>query len=278
MDKRARILVVEDIENARETWIDTLTRERFWAEGAANLKEALDALDRSTFDVVLVDIMLNGPNDASNRDGIEVLRRIKSSGEPTRAFVLSGADNDMPLVRNAILDFDAKDFLFKRDVTAKTEKALIAKLRAAARAAAKPMNWRGTVSGLVGEMDEATFVHRLQRGMQFTGGFDVLRKAIMDATSEVMPLLQPAHRSAAQFRGPNGEIFVGTYWSKGQGCAVEIVIYGRGSDHGEIRKEHGVGDDNCLYGRSKAGLSILIARTEAPRSSFEPSPTSPSKG
>jgi len=102
---RPRVLVVEDSRSVRIALLDALTAAGFEAIGLGDATEALDALARRRFDVVLADYQLPGMS------GLELLAALR------------GTDADFPLILYSALMTpelarQAKDF----GVTAVLEK------------------------------------------------------------------------------------------------------------------------------------------------------------
>lgn len=79
---KGRILVVEDSAALRETLSDILTGNGYVVEMAEDGLAALDQLERSPFDVVILDLAM------PRLDGIEMLRRIR---DPHPAMVICSA-------------------------------------------------------------------------------------------------------------------------------------------------------------------------------------------
>ena len=71
----ANILVVDDEENAREGLSKILTKEGYSVETAANGKEAIDSIKRTSYDLVITDMRM------PLMDGFEVLRELKKLDE-----------------------------------------------------------------------------------------------------------------------------------------------------------------------------------------------------
>jgi two-component system copper resistance phosphate regulon response regulator CusR len=100
-----RVLLVEDEEKTRDSIVEGLRLEGWTVTGAASAESALALLERETFDVAVLDWML------PDRDGIEVLRFIRSRGHPTPVLMLTARStlND----RVVGLDSGADDYLAK---------------------------------------------------------------------------------------------------------------------------------------------------------------------
>lgn len=101
------ILAVDDLKENRELVARSLSRMGHFVITAANGEEALDALEQSDVDVVLLDLLMPG------MDGHEVLRRIKEHPQwrATPVIVISG-NQDMDGIIECI-GAGADDYLFK---------------------------------------------------------------------------------------------------------------------------------------------------------------------
>ncbi|GFK94075.1 Transcriptional regulatory protein ZraR [Fundidesulfovibrio magnetotacticus] len=80
----ARILVVDDERDYNETIVKRLARRGFLPQSAFSGQQALEALGRDPFDVVLLDILMPG------MDGIETLREIKKRFPGPEVILLTG--------------------------------------------------------------------------------------------------------------------------------------------------------------------------------------------
>ncbi|HEY72452.1 MAG: hypothetical protein DRJ03_08800 [Chloroflexi bacterium] len=120
MDGRHHILVVED----EKDWREDIFRENLEGAGyrvttSSSYDEAIAALTRLAFDLVVIDVNLTGQR--GNQDGIRVLEQIAYRGHRAKAIVVSGSKNRAMAAENvkrfqpvAFLDkskFDVTEFL-----------------------------------------------------------------------------------------------------------------------------------------------------------------------
>jgi len=99
------ILVVEDERKTRESLVEGLRLETWHVQAATTGGEAIAALDRESFDLVVLDWML------PDRDGLDVLRHLRARGLPTPVLMLTARGE----LRDRILGFEsgADDYLPK---------------------------------------------------------------------------------------------------------------------------------------------------------------------
>ncbi len=79
-----RILIVDDEKDIREVLRDFFEIEGFEVSEAADGSEALELVRDDSFDVVLTDLLMPGP------DGLEVLEGIRKTHPDTAVLVLTG--------------------------------------------------------------------------------------------------------------------------------------------------------------------------------------------
>lgn len=103
--KRARILVVDDELIMRESLSGWLLRDGHEVETAANGEEALDKIKEVRFDILLVDIKMEGIS------GLDVLKRVKDD-DPDVAIVMITAFGSISTAIEAIKN-GAFDYLLK---------------------------------------------------------------------------------------------------------------------------------------------------------------------
>ena len=113
----ASILVVDDEHDLLATYQRLFGREGFRVVTASSRADALGALGREAFALVIADLRL------SDGDGLDVVRRALATPAPTPAIVVTGFAS--AAVRAAALGAGAADFFAKPFVAA----ALAARVR-----------------------------------------------------------------------------------------------------------------------------------------------------
>lgn len=105
MDAKASILVVDDEEVVRRGYARILGEMDCDAQGAADGEQALRAMERRAFDVVLLDIRMPGAQ------GLEVLKAIKRRWPASEVVIITG----YPTLESAreALQLGACDYLAK---------------------------------------------------------------------------------------------------------------------------------------------------------------------
>ncbi len=100
-----RILFAEDEPALRKVTVKRLKAEGFGVDGCRDGREALDYLDSTDYDVVILDIMMPGI------DGLTVLRTLRSRGNTAPVMLLTARDAVADRVGG--LDAGADDYLTK---------------------------------------------------------------------------------------------------------------------------------------------------------------------
>ncbi len=100
-----RVLLVEDDRMIAKGLETALRQEGYAVDAMGDGRSAAEALRTSRFDLVLLDLGL------PQRDGIEVLRELRSRGDSTPVIIVTARDD----VRNRIegLDAGADDYIIK---------------------------------------------------------------------------------------------------------------------------------------------------------------------
>lgn len=116
-----RILVVDDERALRSSLKRALEMEGYMVFLACDGQEALDRLEKETFDAIVLDVSMPGV------DGLQVARRLRATGDRTPILMLTARDAVDDRVDG--LDAGADDYLVKPFVL----KELHARLRALLR-------------------------------------------------------------------------------------------------------------------------------------------------
>jgi CheY-like chemotaxis protein len=84
---KPRILVVDDEPQIRRMVRESLTRAGFDVSEASDGKEAIDTLRKSSFDVVVADILM------PEKDGLEVIMYLQRESPMTKCVAISAPSN-----------------------------------------------------------------------------------------------------------------------------------------------------------------------------------------
>lgn len=112
-EDRPKVLVVDDISDWRKTLLGLLTDEGYEVTTAASAAEAMQRVEKMTFDLALVDIRLDD-SEEGNTDGLDLIKAIKKSRRAAKIAALTGYA-DLPMVIAAIEEAGADDFIEKSD-------------------------------------------------------------------------------------------------------------------------------------------------------------------
>ncbi len=81
-----KILIAEDDRELRQLFSHVLCRHGYTVVGVSNGQEALDAMDKDFFDMILSDIMM------PVMDGYELVRQLRSVGNTTPVLMITAKD------------------------------------------------------------------------------------------------------------------------------------------------------------------------------------------
>ncbi len=100
-----RLLVAEDQKDLNDIITKTLTRNHYTVDSCFDGEEALDYLDMTEYDSVILDIMM------PKKNGLEVLKTLRASGNSVPVLLLTARDSISDRVTG--LDAGADDYLIK---------------------------------------------------------------------------------------------------------------------------------------------------------------------
>jgi putative two-component system response regulator len=121
--RRSSVLIVEDEEAPRQLLSRVLEREGYVVEVADDGREALQAIEKTQPDVIILDVVLPG------LDGFEVCRRVRTDARSRLTPIIMVTDFDADAERIQGLSAGADDFLGKPFVIPE----LLARVRSLAR-------------------------------------------------------------------------------------------------------------------------------------------------
>lgn len=81
-----KILIAEDDRELRQLFSHVLTKNGYTVKGVSNGQEALDALDRDYFDLIISDIMM------PVMDGYALVRQLRDTGSVTPVLMITAKD------------------------------------------------------------------------------------------------------------------------------------------------------------------------------------------
>lgn len=81
-----KILIAEDDKELRQLFSHILTKNGYLIKGVSNGKEALDALDKEYYDLIISDIMM------PIMDGYELVRLLRNTGNNTPVMMITAKD------------------------------------------------------------------------------------------------------------------------------------------------------------------------------------------
>jgi DNA-binding NtrC family response regulator len=201
MNRKIRVLVVDDDSLLRKLIADQLARAEFDAVPAGSAREALDVLREADYDVVLLDIMM------PDLSGLDALRKIRQFEDPPEVVMLT-ADTSLATGVEA-MRHGAYDYLTKPAtldemeavIRKADEKRRLLKQNASLRAVARPLasgdevlpivHENPVMAGLVAQAETAA---RTDSTVLLTGesgtGKDVLARFIHSKSSrQSMPVI-----------------------------------------------------------------------------------------
>ena len=105
MDAKTKVLIVDDDEVVRLSFLRSLRGDSRMVEAAADGPQALAAMERHAFDVVLLDLRMPG------MDGMDVLKAIKARWPESEVVIVTAypsVESAIEAVRRGAFDYLAK--------------------------------------------------------------------------------------------------------------------------------------------------------------------------
>ncbi len=139
-DDAIRILILEDDEALRQGLRLTLERRGYQVDCAGNAAEAVARAREASFDLVVTDIRMEGPN------GLDALKDIKSSQPDIASMVITGYSSEADSIR--AIRLQVNEYLkkpFRLPVFVESVEALVAQKRKAKQAARQQLEMLKTL-------------------------------------------------------------------------------------------------------------------------------------
>src|SRR5579884_489443 len=113
MDRKGRILVVDDLKSWREQLVEALQHAGYHTDAASSIAQAAMLLKEHLYHILVLDVRMQ-PSDPNNIEGIELLRELSQQGL-TKAIkiIIISAYGTKEQTRDAFKEFEVADFLFK---------------------------------------------------------------------------------------------------------------------------------------------------------------------
>jgi CheY-like chemotaxis protein len=113
MDRRGRILILDDLEQWREQLVKALDDGGFSAVSVSSVTEALEHLKESFYHVLIVDIRMVD-DDIENKEGIDLLSELDKRGlSESTTVIIHSAYGTQERMRQAFRFYKVADFLSK---------------------------------------------------------------------------------------------------------------------------------------------------------------------
>ncbi len=100
-----KILIAEDDQELQQLFSHILTKNGYFTRGVSNGQEALDAMDKDYYDLIISDIMM------PVMDGYEFVRLLRSSGNHTPIMMITAKDAFDDMREGFVLGAD--DYMMK---------------------------------------------------------------------------------------------------------------------------------------------------------------------
>jgi CheY-like chemotaxis protein len=217
--KSNRVLFVDDDPVVLGPIAEALKLAGFYVVAASSPHAARQAALNQTFHVALVDIMLHGPQDYSDRQGFDVINFIRDLDEGTLCIAMSGYSGDE--VAATAVNLHVNAYIRKRTTPPKDIIATVANVGAACK-----INHFGSFSNIMEYFCGSEDIHIWENALLHTLGTDAktFRDLIAQTTSSLTPLL-PARNTSSSFQhDPTHASVRGSFWSKAIGSGVSITI------------------------------------------------------
>ncbi|HEV7681301.1 MAG TPA: response regulator [Pyrinomonadaceae bacterium] len=219
--RKKSVLIVEDNANSLKAISQIVTETGLVPVTASNRQDALSLADRQAFDVAVVDMRLV-ENDASNRDGLAILRHVAKKNEGTHLVLLTGYGEYEDTVE---LSEDIGPFtpMIKKPRLANLDEKLRT-VFAKALASKERISSSGSSARLFcGSDDPGRWENGAKACLSPVAGLLGLMGLLDEIAQTCTPLFERRDDNGIQ-RTDLDAVMAGLYWSRGVGEGIVVVL------------------------------------------------------
>ncbi len=247
MEKKIKVLCVDDNPDWCEVLKDIISRTNYKVETVSSYVEAIQKLERSTFHVVLLDLRLED-FDERNIDGLKIAEMINRLDEGTKTIIFTAymESNNM---RKAFGEFQIWDFIAKQDAPS----AIVDAVKSASEKAEMELNRPSRFSKNVLTISTETleqFITAVVSRNELSNNAEHLELFAKRLLRDFHPLL-PDKKDVQIVSAEQNAILQIRFWSKMYGSPI-IVWIGKYDEMENILQSSKVG-------RSSSGQGQILA-------------------
>jgi CheY-like chemotaxis protein len=192
---------------------------------AKNLKEATGLINDVQFAAAFIDIGLDLENDR-NVDGLEVMDKIRSAGDPTSIIAVTGRSGSdvLSIVRSVLKKYKAFDTVAKPEATP----SMISNLLMEAVNVFHEKNKTPAARDVLRSSEMAwDWDYKILRATGIKGGAGEMYNFLDKLFASYIPVAPDKEFQSVQIHAPSNVAY-GRYWSRAVGCPV-YMYFGRKS-------------------------------------------------
>jgi CheY-like chemotaxis protein len=250
------ILIVEDDAEWREIYKDAVKDHApdltvMTAESRAAAERLIDA---AKFAVAFVDISLDAL-DGSNADGLEVMQKIRKTGDETSIIVVTGrgGQDALSIARDAIKEYGAYDTVAKMTTDPEQLGKLLAGGLQAYRKAAATVR-TAVRDALRGATLDMSWDDQVTRAIGFRGGVQRFYGFLNELMGGQLPIVSRSDGQPVTI-DPGLSLVHGDYWSRGTAAAA-VVCFGAAAQFDKAID--GARADDVLLGQYQVGEPVAV--------------------
>lgn len=260
MERKRRVLLVEDEESQATVYARAIARDGFDVDVVYNADEAAQYLDDRVYEVAVVDMSLSGI-DGDTSGGEQVLAHARTVEEPPALVVFTGIDRPQ-FAADTIQEWRVARFVSKDEVARHGSEPLLHGVRTAL-AVVKPATDRRKelLRVLAGGELEDIWVDRLLRTLNPHDGYPGLMSFLAELFAGLTPLLPKRDVPGLQLEGERETAhFAGDFWSKGIGAPVFVAVRSAKKREGRAmaRREDTESPESTVHECERNGLQGAV--------------------